>query len=369
MKIYLRQNVLEAGLDRVRRIFDLFPDVVVNFSGGKDSTVTLHLALQVAEERGRLPLPVLFIDQEAEWQHVVDYIRRVMADPRIKPLWFQGPFKIFNATSGADPWLYCWREGAEWIRPKEPGSIQTNDTGTDRFTKLFEALSKSLYRGRPRAHLAGVRAEESPARLRGLTSYATYQDITWGNANGKADNQFTFYPLYDWSYLDIWKAIHSHGWGYCRLYDLMYQHGTPVRNMRVSNVHHETSINSLLFLQELEPVTWDRIVERVQGVNAVSKAGPTYQIPERLPFMFRDWREYRDHLVTNLIEDPELGAVFARQFAQQDQQFDPCIDGQLVKMQISALLVNDYHGTKYTTFVAANGRHLKGRGSRPRVHA
>ena len=42
MKIYLKQNVWDAALERIEHIFDEFDDVVVSFSGGKDSTVTFQ---------------------------------------------------------------------------------------------------------------------------------------------------------------------------------------------------------------------------------------------------------------------------------------------------------------------------------------
>ena len=57
------------------------------------------MALLVAEEMGRLPLKVMFLDQEAEWQNVIDYVRDVMTDPRIDPMWFQVPIKMTNSTS------------------------------------------------------------------------------------------------------------------------------------------------------------------------------------------------------------------------------------------------------------------------------
>ena len=72
MKIYLKDTVLEAARNRAARLFDEFDNLYVAFSGGKDSTVTLNLALEEAERRGRLPLPVIFIDQEAEWQATID---------------------------------------------------------------------------------------------------------------------------------------------------------------------------------------------------------------------------------------------------------------------------------------------------------
>lgn len=90
LKIYLKETVYDAALDRMRYLFGEFPNVVVSFSGGKDSTVILNLALKVAEEMGRLPLKVLFLDQEAEWDCVIDYIRRVMNDPRVESILHDG---------------------------------------------------------------------------------------------------------------------------------------------------------------------------------------------------------------------------------------------------------------------------------------
>ena len=116
MKIFKATNVFDEALERVRYLFDEFDDVGVWFSGGKDSTVTLEIALRVAEEKNRLPIPVIFVDQEAEWRAVIDYTRAVMNDPRVEPYWIQVPIKLFNATSMDEAWLNCWAEGEVWMR-------------------------------------------------------------------------------------------------------------------------------------------------------------------------------------------------------------------------------------------------------------
>ena len=80
MKIYSKNNVLVEAEKRIHRLFDDFENVVVGFSGGKDSTVCLNLTLKIAEERNRLPLKVLWVDQEAEWQGTADYCESVFKE-------------------------------------------------------------------------------------------------------------------------------------------------------------------------------------------------------------------------------------------------------------------------------------------------
>ena len=69
MKFYSEKNVYEAALERFRYIFREFygkRPITISVSGGKDSTVILHLAKEVMDEMGIDKIPVLFFDQEAE---------------------------------------------------------------------------------------------------------------------------------------------------------------------------------------------------------------------------------------------------------------------------------------------------------------
>ncbi len=346
MKIYLKENVYDAALDRIRWLFGEFPNVVVNFSGGKDSTVILNLSLKVAEELGRLPLKVMFIDQEAEWDCVIDYIRRVMQDPRVEPWWFQMPLKLFNATSTTEHWLNCWKEGEEWLREKEPNSIKVNKYGVDRFTDLFTKIFEVEFGDTPSIHIAGVRCEESPRRMLGLTSYETYKGVTWGKYENKRLGHYVFHPLYDWSYTDIWKAIHDNKWQYCRLYDYMYQYGVAPRNMRVSNVHHETAIKSLYYMQEIEPANWNRLVARIRGVNTAGQVKDELFAVNDLPYMFESWMEYRDYLLDHLIEKGDPWKAFHRKFLSYDRIYvHDAIRDAYARACITAILKNDWHLT------------------------
>ena len=78
MRIYSKATVYEAAIKRIEWLFDEFPNVVVSVSGGKDSTVIFYLTLEVARRRNRLPLNVLFVDQEGEWESTIDNVREIM---------------------------------------------------------------------------------------------------------------------------------------------------------------------------------------------------------------------------------------------------------------------------------------------------
>jgi predicted phosphoadenosine phosphosulfate sulfurtransferase len=138
---------------------------------------------------------VRFIDQEAEWDATIDYVRTVMYDPRVEPLWLQVPIRLFNATSAEDSWLHCWGEGEEWMRERDPIAFTDNVFGTDRFKELFSA-SLRYFTGGKACSITGVRAQESPARRSGLTSFPTYKWATWGKKEPYKD-LYSFHPIYD----------------------------------------------------------------------------------------------------------------------------------------------------------------------------
>jgi len=355
-RAYLDETVLDAALRRIRWVYENHEHVGVNYSGGKDSTVVLGLTRIVAAELGRGPVDVLFVDQEAEWQAVIDHVREVGELPDVNLHWMQMPIRISSASSASEQWLYCWREGAEWMREKEPGTIHANDLGTETFKDIFAAWQLANYPDTSAAQLAGVRTEESPSRLLGLTTYETWKGQTWGTRPSKKREHFTWYPIYDWRLSDVWLAIHEHGWPYCSLYDTYYRYGVSPRLMRVSSLHHEGAIRQMFMLQEVEPDTWNALCRRLDGAHTAGQLNWSAFKVEELPPMFRSWEEYPDHLLENLVTDAEQRERLRRKFAQAAEKYrhDERTYRELLRTEIQALLVGDDHGHKLTVFVASH---------------
>ncbi len=352
MKIYKKTNVFDEALNRIRFIFDEFPNVICNVSGGKDSTVIFNLAMQVAKEKKRLPLKVLFIDQEAEYQATIDQIKAIMYCEDVMPKWYQIPFRIFNATSKMEHWLHCWdtEKESEWMRPKDPISIKDNVYNTDRFKKLFGAIIEKEYHDLPTAYIAGVRTEESSRRFMGLTHYLTYKWVTWGSVLNKKLNHYTFYPIYDWSYMDVWKAINDNNWPYNIIYDYQFVYGMPIWYMRVSNLHHETAVQNLFYLQEVEPETYEKLTQRLKGIDMAGKLGRDDYFIYELPFMFSSWKEYRDYLLENLLENEEWKNHFKKEFNKVDKKYIPLWGDEVYKVEIQCILTNDFEFTKLENY-------------------
>lgn len=367
-------NVFEAALDRIRWIFNEFDGhVSVSNSGGKDSTVVLELALIVAKERGELPLKVVWLDQECEFEATVEYQRNLFYNRRdeIDFHWYQVPFQLVNATSAEEYFSNVWGEGEEWVRPKEPESIHENDlvhhvTG-EPVTRFKEVLMQ-INRRTGGAILTGMRAEEAPGRRLFLTSKPAYKWATWtseGTAERDADGKkvldedgnpkveyYMFHPIWDWSYRDVWHAIYENDWTYNAMYDIQFRYGVGVRQMRVSNYHHVEALGSLKYLQEAEPRTWEAATRRLKGINTFGHlGGASDMIDGKLPYMFKDWDEYLHHLIDNLIHEESDKEEF-RKMQRRMLKALPDLDPNAInEVMVGAVLRNDKWGVSVEGFM------------------
>lgn len=331
---YKKADVLTAARERVSYVFDNFKRIVVSVSSGKDSTVLYNLALEEAKKRNR-KIEVFFLDQEAEYQSSIDMIEKMMRHPLVIPKWFQIPIQLTNATSHKDVFLNAWYEGEEWMRPKSDISIHSIDGSYPaRFYKFFDWYEQQCKE--PTAFLVGLRSKESLTRFRSVTNNPGFEGVSWSTKT-KNPEVFRFYPIYDWTFGDIWRFISENGIEYNHIYDqYFWKYGVNMSNMRVSNLIHEKSFKALTDLQEFEPETYEKLIKRLGGVHCAALYAKDEYVysADKLPANYKTWGEYRDYLLkTTPIDRKDR---FIKRFAGQPQ------DEATYRDQCKQVLINDW---------------------------
>lgn len=277
-KKYLDKNVFEAAKERISFIFDEFDHVSVSFSGGKDSTVLLHLAHDEAVKRNR-KIDVLFVDLEAQYKDTIKHVHEMMNLSNIDPYWVCLPINLRNAVSNYEPQWCCWDPDKRdlWVRgfPERKGVI--TDTGYfdfykyrmefEDFVPLFADWQAKKSNNKV-ASLIGIRSDESFNRYSTIINIRKRRYKEQGWTTQISDKEiFNVYPIYDWGVEDIWTYIGKNKLMYNELYDKMYLAGRTLHNMRICQPYGDDQRVGLDLFKLCEPDTWERVLKRVLGVN------------------------------------------------------------------------------------------------------
>ena len=334
--IYGTKNVLDATKNRIKYLFDNYDNIQLSFSGGKDSTVLFHLINEEAKKRNR-KFYLFFLDQEAEYQGTIDMVDWAMRQPNVIPLWYQVPMFMTNSCSQQQLFLWAWGENEKWVRQKSDISIHSiGKKYPKRFYKFVLWASNQLKKLPGKSvSVIGLRAEESPSRR--FVMFGEDNKLFWLRRKHEPHKA---YPIIDWSYTDDWKFLIENNLKYNKIYDKMYMKGLNLRTMRVSNLIHEKAYRCLAELQELEPETYDKLEQRLQGVHCCSiyaKENLIYSI-KKLPKQFKTWKEYKDFLLNNI--HPDLKKIFEYQWSR----FGDTDDVGACKYMVKRILLCDWEG-------------------------
>lgn len=270
-------NVLTAAQRRIGWTFDNFERVSVSFSGGKDSTVMLHLVMDEAIKRGR-KVGLLFIDLEGQYKVTIDHIARCYQRyaAHIEPYWVSLPIHLRNAVSVFETHWICWDPEKEpaWIRRPPPEAITAPAffpffRGGMEFEEFVPEFGAWYAQGKRCAVFVGIRTDESLNRYR--TIAATRKQMLDGRqwTTLTVENTYNVYPIYDWKTEDLWTyharnpSLPSN-----RLYDLMHLAGLTIHQMRICQPYGDDQRKGLWLFHLIEPETWARVVARVNGANS-----------------------------------------------------------------------------------------------------
>lgn len=276
-KYGLGVNVHQASKERISWVFDNFPKIYLSFSGGKDSTVMLHLVMDEAIKRNR-KIGVLLIDLEGQYKLTIDHVQKCfdLYKDNIEPYWVCLPIHLRNAVSVFETHWVCWDDDRKpaWIRqPPFMGITDYNFFPFFRKAMEFEEFVPEFGtwygKGELTACFVGIRSDESLNRYRTIASIVKepYQGKLW--TTKISDNLYNIYPIYDWKTEDDWIYQGKNpDKPYNKLYDYMYKAGVPLSWQRICQPYGDDQRRGLWLFHLIEPETWSRIVARVNGANS-----------------------------------------------------------------------------------------------------
>ncbi len=314
MKKYLDVNVYDATQKRLNYIFNNFDKVLVAFSGGKDSGVTLNLAYDYAKKHNMLhKLAVYHLDYEAQYQMTTDYVTETFERlDDIERFWLCLPIKAQSAVSNFEYGWIPWNEDEKdiWVREMPKYDYVVNEHNVSfNFSKgewdydIQKRFTDWYSEGRRVATLIGIRTTESLNRWRAIKgNHKLENEKQWIVKEG---NTFKTYPIYDWTTEDIWICNAKLGYSYNKLYDLYYQAGLKIDEMRVASPFNDAAISTLKLYKVIDPNNWAKMVGRVKGVNFSGIYGGTtamgwksIKLPEG-----HTWKSYMYFLLDTLPEE------------------------------------------------------------------
>ena len=179
--------------DKVKKSQDVLKEALQKFSGhialawtgGKDSTTTLHLLKDLCG--GQVPIPVLNIDTSVKFKEIYEFRDRVAAEWGLDLIIERNEEAIKEIDIAADKGECCFRLKAEVIA---------------------QAISKYGWQ----ALITGMRWDEHPDRA---------QDEYFLHV--ETPPHFRVQPILHFNELDIWSYIRSRNVPFCSLYQRGYR--------------------------------------------------------------------------------------------------------------------------------------------------
>lgn len=315
---YIAQNVYDALQSRLHYLFREFDNILVSFSGGKDSGLLLNMVLDFQHKfYPDRTVGVFHQDFEAQYKWTTEYIERTferLEHENVERYWVCLPMATRTALSSYSMFWYPWDDTKQelWVRPMPQHpyviDLRNNPISTYRYRMHQEDLAKQFSRWYRMSHgnkktvcLLGIRAEESMQRYSGIINKRYgYQGQCWITKQFK--DVYAASPLYDWALSDVWHANYLFDYDYNRLYDMFYMAGVRPDLMRVASPFNDYAKESLNLYRVLDPPTWARLVGRVCGANFACIYGKTKALGYRTLTLpeGHTWESYTKFLLATL---------------------------------------------------------------------
>lgn len=202
----------QALIDHIANHLDSH-DGYVSLSGGKDSLVVLHLALQADRS-----VPVCFFDSGLEFPETITYLAQLEEHFDIDITVIPASPSLLDVLHASGAW--------DHHRPTQP---TTPDLHQILITHPADQAAALYGPG----VLWGIRADESPGRRALLTRTASSHRP---GATTSAAGTHCYSPIWNWTSHDVWNHIHRHHLPTNPVYAKLRHLGAPNVALRVSHL-------------------------------------------------------------------------------------------------------------------------------------
>lgn len=353
-KHYLDIDVYAMAMKRIEYIFEHFKTITIAFSGGKDSGVMLNLVVDYCNTHDVADhnIYVSFLDYEVQYTETIKYVERTLSS---LPEYFHVlhicmPFCVSTTTSSYEDIWRPWDPNKEelWVRKLPKDSVNINNHHFDfwdssmidyQFQDKLNTWVGNQHNDKHSITLIGIRASESMVRYMRTITKNRKENVNY--VLEMTGGYYQGFPIYDWNVEDVWIANGKFAWDYNKIYDLYYEAGLSVNQMRVASPFVSYGHADLELYKAIEPDLWAKMLGRVDGVNFAGIYGNTslmgwknLKLPEG-----HTWKSYLKFLLDTL---PEKTSKKYQKMFKTSEDFWKDKGGTLEDETIQQLQSNGY---------------------------